>query len=50
MAFQQWDTAYGQVSWEVTPSEMIDPFEGADDHNKNILLSMRPGKDDRVIL
>ena len=35
---------------EVTPSEKIDPFEGAAQHNKDLLLSMRPGKDDYVIL
>ncbi len=35
---------------EVTPSEMIDPFEGSAQHNKDLLLSMHPGKDDYVIL
>ena len=35
---------------EIAPSQMIDPFEGAEDHNKDILRAMRPGKDDRVIL
>jgi len=35
---------------EVTLSEKTNPFEGAAQHNKEILLSMRPGKDDRVIL
>jgi hypothetical protein len=35
---------------EVTPSERMDPLEGAAQHNREILLSMRPGKDDNVIL
>ena len=35
---------------EVTPAEKVDPFKGAAQHNKNLLLSMRPGKDDHVIL
>ena len=35
---------------EVTPSEREDPFKGAAEHNKNLLLAMHPGKDDAVIL
>ena len=35
---------------EVTPSEKIDPFEGSAQHNKDLLLSMHPGKDDAIIL
>ena len=49
--------AVGHCEWsgvfprrEVTSSERTNPFEGAADHNKNILKSMRPGKDDGVIL
>ena len=49
--------AVGHCEWsgvfprrEVTPSEKIDPFEGAAQHNKALLISMRPGKDDYVIL
>ena len=32
---------------EVTPSQKIDPFEGAAQHNRDLLLSMHPGKNDR---
>ena len=35
---------------EVTPAEKVDPFKGAAEHNKDLLLSMHPGKDDYVIL
>jgi len=35
---------------EVTPLEKIDPLEGAAQHNRDLLLSMHPGKDDQVIL
>ena len=49
--------AVGHCEWsgvfprrEVTSSERTNPFEGAADHNKSILKSMRPGKDDCVIL
>ena len=35
---------------EVTPSERVDPFEGAAQHNEDPLLSTHPGKDDQVIL
>ena len=34
----------------LTPEEKVDPFEGAEEHNKSILMAMRPGRDDRVIL
>ena len=49
--------AVGHCEWsgvfprrEVAPSDKIDPFQGAAQHNKDLLLSMRPGKDDHVIL
>jgi len=35
---------------EVTPVERGDPLKGAAEHNKDLLLAMRPGKDDAVIL
>ena len=35
---------------EVPPSQRVDPFEGAAQHNRDLLLSMHPGKNDLVIL
>ena len=35
---------------EVPPSTKVNPFAGAAQHNRDLLVSMRPGKDDRVIL
>ena len=35
---------------EVTPWERVDPLRGVAEHNKDLLISMHPGKDDAVIL
>jgi hypothetical protein len=35
---------------EIPPSEKVNPFDGASQHNTDLLNSMRPGKDDQVIL
>ena len=49
--------AVGHCEWsgvfprrEVTSAERIHPLEGAAGHNASILKSMRPGKDDCIIL
>jgi len=35
---------------EIALDERLNPLDGAEEHNKSILLAMRPGKDDQVIL